>query len=80
MQNYDFTVILIEIMFLFKLKNHIRKSIGGQTARGDNLRGYTGRESNPRPLDVYTERSLTTPPIPILGFYGFSYIFELTVL
>jgi len=37
-----FTLILIEIMFLFKFKNHIRKSMGGQTARGDNLRGYTG--------------------------------------
>ena len=36
MQNYGFTVILIEIIFLFKLKNHIKNLLGGR------IRGYTG--------------------------------------
>ena len=43
-----FTVILIKLIFLYKLKNHNTKSIGGEICAGGGgrFRGYTGPENN----------------------------------
>ncbi len=35
MQNYRLTIILVNGIFLLKLKNHIRKSLGGGESAGE---------------------------------------------